>query len=131
MEYSTQILKIIDGLRKLHVGNMHVEEIVEYISLACDEFYEGECYEDYPENDNMFVCFYREHEFCPEQVAFALIMMIVREKSIDLANLRLIYGSIGNINDGIFQEMLKDEIFNSYSKEEIKAFRKNKTNACV
>jgi len=50
-------------------------------------------------------------------------MVIVREKKIGLSTLQDIYGQIGSANNGVFQEMLGDEIHYSYSEAEIKAFK--------
>tara|TARA_B110000483_G_C18115611_1_gene511504 strand:+ start:177 stop:671 length:495 start_codon:yes stop_codon:yes gene_type:complete len=132
--YPEELIEIIRLLLKLLIElNWGANHIVDYIDAADDEFF----FEQEEENDaldafllesglpgiNPFIKFYREHNFCPENVAYALLMVIVREKKIGLSTLQYIYGRIGDANNGFFQEMLKDEIHNSYSEAEIKAFK--------
>ena len=131
--YPKKLIKIIPLLLKLLLElNWGANPIVDYIDAADDGFFEQDEENDaldaflsvsgFPCN-NPFIKFYRKHKFCPENVAYALIMVIVREKKIGLSTLQDIYGQIGDANNGFFQEMLRDEIHNSYSEAEIEAFK--------
>ena len=128
--YPKELIKIIPPLLKLLLElEWTPDPIVDYIDAAPDDFF----FQKEKENDaldaflsasgfpchNPFIKFYRKHNFCPENVAYALLMVIVREKEIGLSTLQDIYDQIADANNGFFQEMLGDEIHNSYSEAEI------------
>ena len=127
--YPEELTEIVRLLLKLLLKlEWKVEPIVAYIHEADDEFEENDALDAFLSASgfpchNPIIEFYRKHKFCPEKVADALIMVIVREKKIGLSTLQYIYGRIGDANNGFFQEMLKDEIHNSYSEAEIEAFK--------